>query len=217
MEGILEKLETMIINPSEHNHRDVYKILIGSVVPRPIAFVSTIGASGARNLAPFSFFNAVCSEPPTILFCTSFKKGADGLPVHKDTLRNVRETGEFVVNIVSEPMAEAMNLTSGEYPADVDEFVVSGLTAVHSDLVKPPRVKESLINMECKLQQIVTVSERPGGGAVVIGEVVLFHVNDEIISNFRIDPVLLKAIGRMGGNSYARTSDRFDMVRPVVG
>jgi len=201
----------MTVNPSEHDPRDVYKILIGAVVPRPIALVSSLSSDGIPNLAPFSFFNAICSNPPCLCFSTAFRAGTG---TAKDTLRNIRETGQFVVNIVSEGMAERMNLTAGEYPPEVDEFVVSGLTAVPSDLVKPARVAESLVQMECKLQQIVIVSDRPSGAALVIGEVVRFHVDDGIVENFRIDPDKLLAIGRMGGNTYSRTRDRFDIARP---
>lgn len=201
----------MTVNPSEHDPRDVYKILIGAVVPRPIALVSSLSSDGIPNLAPFSFFNAICSNPPCLCFSTAFRAGTG---TAKDTLRNIRETGQFVVNIVSEGMAERMNLTAGEYPPEVDEFVVSGLTAVPSDLVKPARVAESLVQMECKLQQIVVVSDRPSGAALVIGEVVRFHVDDGIVENFRIDPDKLLAIGRMGGNTYSRTRDRFDIARP---
>lgn len=201
----------MTVNPSEHDPRDVYKILIGAVVPRPIALVSSLSSDGIPNLAPFSFFNAICSNPPCLCFSTAFRAGSG---TAKDTLRNIRETGEFAVNIVSEGMAERMNLTAGEYPPEVDEFEVSGLTAVPSDLVKPARVAESLVQMECKLQQIVVVSDRPSGAALVIGEVVRFHVDDGIVENFRIDPDKLLAIGRMGGNTYSRTRDRFDIARP---
>jgi len=198
----------LIIDPASTSPVNCYKLLIGSVVPRPIAFVSTVSAEGARNLAPFSFFNAICGEPPVVCFSTSVR-----VP-RKDTLLNIQATGEFVVNIVSEEIAQQMNLCSGDYPHGVDEFDVSGLTPVPSDLVRPPRVRESHVNMECKLMQIVEVSTRPRGGSLIIGEVILFHVDPAIVDNFRIDPDQLRAIGRMGGNEYARTRDRFAMIRP---
>lgn len=200
----------MIVDPGSAPPRDVYKLLIGAVAPRPIAFVSTISPEGVHNLAPFSFFNGICAEPPMVAFSTVFREP------RKDTYRNVQATGEFVVNIVSEEIAEKMNLASGEYPHGVDEFAISGLTAVPSDLVRPPRVKESHVNMECRLARIVDVSERPLGGSLIIGEVVRFHVDDAIVDNFRIDPDKLRAVGRMGGNEYARTRDRFEMIRPKV-
>ena len=187
--------------------------MIGSIVPRPIAFVSTVSANGIRNLAPFSFFNGVCSNPPIILFSTVIRK--DGS--HKDTLNNVEATREFVVNIVSEEFAQKMNITSGEFPPDVDEFIESGLTPVPSDLVKPPRVKESKISMECSLAQLVTFGGGPGGGCTVFGRIVRFHIADELFNDFRIDPDKLGVIGRMGGPTYTRTRDRFEMIRPTIG
>lgn len=203
----------MIVDPRSATARDVYKLMIGAIVPRPIAFVSTISPEGIYNLAPFSFFTGISANPPAICFCPMVRAGDDP---RKDTLRNIEETGEFVVNVVSEEFAEKMNQTSGEYPFEVDEFALSGLTPLPSDLVKPPRVSESHINMECKLLEILRVSALPLGGSVVVGEVLLFHVDDGIIDDFRIDPEKLRAIGRMSGNSYTRTRDRFEMVRPVV-
>ena len=200
----------MTIIPAEHNHNDIYKLLIGSIVPRPIGFISTVDPQGHRNLAPFSFFSAVCSNPPVILFSPSIRKDSKV----KDTLRNVQTTKEFVANIVSEDIAEQMNACSAEFPPEVDEFTVSGLTPLPSDAVKPARVKESLVQMECKLINIITFGSGPGSGSTVFGEVVRFHVADEILSNFRIDAGKLRAIGRMGGPTYARTTDLFDMARP---
>jgi len=192
--------------------QDIYKLLIGLIVPRPIAFVSTANAAGARNLAPFSFFTCASADPPIIAFCPMVR-GAEGV---KDTLRNIRETREFVVNIVSEEIAARMNVTSGEYAPDADEFKISGLTSVESDLVKPPRVKQAKASMECRLFQIVDVSARTMGGSMVLGEVVRFHVEDSIVDHYRVDPERLNAIGRMGGTAYCRTRDRFDMERPKV-
>jgi flavin reductase (DIM6/NTAB) family NADH-FMN oxidoreductase RutF len=200
----------MTIDPATTPPRDLYKILIGSVVPRPIGFISTISVDGKLNLAPFSFFNAVSGDPPVVAFTASFREP------RKDSYVNIKATGEFVVNIVSEAIAEKMNLTSGEYPHGRDEFEISGLTPIASDLVKPPRVAESPVNMECKLRQIIDISERPHGGSLILGEVVRFHVDDAIVENYRIDPEKLRAIGRMGGNEYARTRDRFEMIRPKV-
>jgi flavin reductase (DIM6/NTAB) family NADH-FMN oxidoreductase RutF len=201
----------MIIDPASSPYLVSYKLLIGSIVPRPIGFISTISTEGGYNLAPFSFFNAICGDPPVVCFASGNR-----VPP-KDTLANVRATGEFVVNIVSEEIAEQMNACSGDYPAGVDEFAVSGLTAVASDLIRAPRVLESHVNMECKLMQIVEVSTRPRGGSLVIGEVVRFHIDDGIVDNFRIDPEKLRAVGRMGGDGYSRTRDRFEMRRPSVG
>jgi flavin reductase (DIM6/NTAB) family NADH-FMN oxidoreductase RutF len=200
-----------IIDPGEHDPSDIYKLMIGLIVPRPIAFVSSVDATGARNLAPFSYFTGCSTNPPVVCFCSAVRNGPRP---HKDTLTNVEKTGEFVVNIVSEEIAEQMNKTSAEVPPEVDEFVLSGLTPVPSDLVKPPRVGESKVQMECRLQQIVHVSEKPGGGILVLGEVLRFHILDSLLDGYKIDPDKLNAIGRMGGPTYVRTHDRFEMQRP---
>lgn len=220
MEGILEELDgkiasrnAVIIDPKKNEPANIYKLLIGAIVPRPIAFVSSLSADGVRNLAPFSFFTAVSANPPVICFSPMIR-GGDG--TRKDTLNNIEATGEFVVNIVSENFAQKMNACSADFPPEVDEFIESGLTPVASDLVKPPRVKESMITMECRLLQIVHVSPKPLGGSIVLGEILRFHVHDDLFDNFRIDPDKLSAIGRMGGPTYTRTRDRFTMERPVI-
>ena len=203
----------MIILPAEENVADVYKLMIGLIVPRPIAFVSTCAMDGVLNLAPFSYFTAVSANPPVVCFCPMIRS-SDGCP--KDTLKNIEATKEFVINIVSEEIAERMNACSFDYPPGVDEFRVSGLTPVASDNVQPPRVAEAKASMECRLHQIVHVSRKPLGGSVVLGEVVRFHVQDSLIEDFRIDPGQLRAIGRMGGPVYTRTTDRFEMPRPTA-
>jgi flavin reductase (DIM6/NTAB) family NADH-FMN oxidoreductase RutF len=203
----------LTVDPKAERYQDIYKLLIGSIVPRPIALVSTISTEGVHNLAPFSYFTAISSKPALVCFCPG-PRGADS--ARKDTLRNICTSREFVINVVSEEIAEKMNLTSGEYPPEVDEFALAGLTPIPSDVVKPPRVAESHVNMECKLYLTIEFSELPGGGNLVLGEVVRFHVDDRIVDNFKIDPDKLRAIGRMGGNSYTRTRDRFDMIRPKV-
>jgi flavin reductase (DIM6/NTAB) family NADH-FMN oxidoreductase RutF len=202
----------MEITPSQLPHQSLYKIMIGSVVPRPIGWVSTVNAEAQPNLAPFSFFNAVCSNPPTVLFCPSIR-GSDGS--EKDTLKNIRHNGEFVVNIVSEFLAEAMNLSSAELPPNEDEFTFAGVTPVASLVVKAPRVAESLVHYECKVTQIIDISQQPGGGSVVIGEVVHLHIADEImIGTDKIDVLKLKPVGRLAGASYCRVNDLFDLTRP---
>lgn len=218
MEGILDELDgagrggtKVIVNPAEHTPVNVYKLMVGLIVPRPIAFVSSLSGDGVRNLAPFSFFTAISANPPVICF-SPMVRSSDGQ--RKDTLRNIEATREFVVNVVSEDFAERMNACAPEFPPDVDEFVVSGLTPVVSDLVKPPRVGESRISMECRLLQAVHISDKPLGGSIVLGEVLRFHIADEIVQDYKIDPDLLRAIGRMGGPTYVRTTDRFDMMRP---
>jgi flavin reductase (DIM6/NTAB) family NADH-FMN oxidoreductase RutF len=203
----------MTIIPSEAGPANIYKLMIGAIVPRPIAFVSTISRAGVRNLAPFSFFTAASANPPVVCFAPMVR-GSDGQ--QKDTLRNVQETGEFVVNIVSEEFIEKMNICSAEFPPDVDEWEKSGLTPVASECVKPARVQESRFHMECKLVDVVSVSKQPLGGSLVLGEVLRFHVADELFDNYRIAPEKLRAVGRMGGPSYARTTDRFNLERPKL-
>lgn len=203
------------LNPSEQSPQDTYKLLVGAVVPRPIAFVSSLDAQGVRNLAPFSFFTVASANPPVVCFCPMVRGASKGgLQSTKDTLRNILATREFVLNIVSEEFAAKMNACSGDYPPEVDEFTVSGLTPLDSELVKPPRVAESHVQMECRLEQVVHVSTEPLGGSLVLGRVLRFHIRESLFDNFRIDPEKLHAIGRMAGSTYVRTTDRFDMERP---
>ena len=199
------------LDPAGIAPNDIYKLMIGMIVPRPIAFVSTVDAAGVRNLPPFSYFTACSSNPPVVCFTTSVR--AAPRP-YKDTLQNIKATGEFVVNIVSEDFAAQMNACSADVSPEVDEFELSGLTPVASDFVKPPRVAESKAQMECRLFQIVTVSDRPSGGILVLGEVLRFHVLESLLDGYKIDPEKLNAIGRMGGPTYTRTRDRFEMLRP---
>ena len=201
----------MIIDPQAVSASLAYQLLTTTVIPRPIGFISSLSPEGVANLAPFSFFNAVCGEPPMIMFAASNRQ-----PL-KDTLRNVHAMREFVVNIVSEEIVEQMNLTAADYAPHVSEFDVCGLTPVPSNLVRPPRVLESPVNLECRVHNIIEVSSKPMGGSVVIGEVIRFHVQDSIIDkDMFIDPDKLKPVARLGGPSYSRIRDRFDMIRPVV-
>ncbi|WP_446742138.1 flavin reductase family protein [Silvibacterium acidisoli] len=199
-------------DPSGMSGANVYKLMIGAIVPRPIAFVSSIDEHGVHNLAPFSYFTGCSSNPPVICFCATVR--VDPLPETKDTYRNILATKEFVVNIVSEEFAEQMNACAAQVSPDIDEFTLSGLTPVASEVVRPPRVAESHVQMECRLRQVVTVSEKPNGGYLILGDVVLIHVNDAVLDGDKIDPGKLKAIGRMGGPTYVRTGDRFDLARP---
>ena len=189
-----------------------YRVLTGVVVPRPIAFVSTVSTDGVVNLAPYSFFNAVAPDPPTIVFSSSRRAGSKA----KDTLTNVVETGEFVVNVVVDDIAEAMNQTAAEFPADANEFEIAGLTEAPSVKVKAPRVAESPVNMECRLKQVVDLgADGEHGHGLVIGEIVLLHIRDELIDGHRINHQLLKPTGRLAGSMYCHTADIFEMVRPV--
>lgn len=201
------------IDPAENVNQDNYKLLIGSIVPRPIAWVSTVSKEGLPNLAPFSFFTGVCSNPPTVLFCPMVR-GSDGKK--KDTLLNIEETGEFVVNVVSEDVVSAMNQTAGEYPRGVNEFEQAGVTPVPSEIIRPYRVLESPLSMECKLQQVVPVGEGGiGSGFVVLGTVVRFHVREDLYHNGRVDTGLLKPVARLAGAAYCPVREVFELQRPV--
>lgn len=202
----------MEIKPDSHSWKSAYKILIGSVLPRPIGWISTSNNQGQPNLAPFSFFNVVCANPPTVLFCPMVRSVDNQV---KDTLQNIRENGEFVVNIVSGELVEEMNKTSVEAPFGVNEFDYAGLTPALSSVVTPPRVAESPIHFECKLHQIIDISQEPGGGSIVIGTVVHMHIDEKmLIGDDKIDLAKLNPIGRLAGNSYVRVTDIFDLERP---
>lgn len=192
--------------------RENYQMLISCVVPRPIAFVTTLSASGVVNLAPFSFFNGIGGNPPAVMFspCNS----RTGKP--KDTVVNLRHLGEFVVNIVPHAIAEPMNNASFEFPPDVSELETCGFTAVPSVHVRPPRVAESPVHLECRLVDIVPVGSGPLAANVCIGEVLCFHVaNGYQSAQGTIDIEKLDAIGRLGGDLYSYTRERFSMPRPT--
>jgi flavin reductase (DIM6/NTAB) family NADH-FMN oxidoreductase RutF len=204
----------MTFDPARHQSRNIYKLMTGIIVPRPVALVSTLDATGNANLAPFSFFAGVGSAPPTVLFCPALRPDRAGSGQRKDTLRNVEETREFVINVVSETIAAQANITAAEVAPDVDEFKLSGLTPIPSEVVKPPRVAESPAQMECRLMQIIYTGNQPTSGVVVLGEVFRFHIREDLIDDFRVDPAGLDAVGRMAGNTWVRTRDRIDLIRP---
>jgi len=210
----------MNISTSDLSHSDLYGLILNAVAPRPIAWVSTLSASGQPNLAPFSFFNCVCVDPPLLAFAPGLrapKRSASADGEAKDTLRNIRETKEFVVNMVTFELAEAMNATSGEYDASVNEFELAHIDHAPSEIVKPPRVAKSPVSFECKLYQILDFSPSPRSSSLVIGEIVSIHVADAHWKLGKLDRDSLDPIGRMGGIQYTRTTQRFDMVRPKVG
>jgi flavin reductase (DIM6/NTAB) family NADH-FMN oxidoreductase RutF len=210
-----ETVSIRSFDPAQLTPQENYKLLAGSVLPRPIAFVSTINPDGVRNLAPYSFFTVASANPPVLCFSPSVREPKSGLARHKDTLENIRLTGEFVVNIVSEDFAAQMNQTATQVPPSVDEFELAGLTPLPSEVVRAPRVAESRVQMECRLLQIIEVSKLPLGGSLVLGEVVRFHVSDTVLGDaLHIDPDKLQAVGRMAGSDYIRTADRFALDRP---
>ena len=202
----------MEYNPDALNHDQLYRLLVGSVVPRPIAWVSMLNGEGQRNLAPFSFFNVACPQPPTRVFAPMVRI-TDG--AEKDTLRNIRTTGGFVINIVTEANVEAANISSGEYTAHIDEFALANVTAAPSVVVASPRVLERPVNFEYRLKQIVELGDETGGASLVIGSIVYIHVVDDVPSgDYKIDADKLHAVGRLAGFDYSRTRDRFAIVRP---
>lgn len=202
----------MDLDPESLAVRDRYLLLIGTIQPRPIAWVSTISPEGATNLAPFSFFTGIAANPMSVCFAPVNDRHGK----KKDTLLNCERTGQFVVNLANEDNAEKMNATSAAYPYGVSEFEKAGLTALPSVNVKPPRVKESPVAMECEVLQIVTLAEGPLGGNLVIGRVVRFHCDDALYNGGKIRHQDLKAIGRMEGAWYARTRDAFELPRPEL-
>ncbi|MDM5331462.1 flavin reductase family protein [Neobacillus sp. CF12] len=201
----------MEVSPDTLEWRDAYKLLIGSILPRPIAFVTTIDEKGIANAAPFSFFTAICADPMLICF-SPMRKGSDG--AKKDTLINIEKTNQFVINIVSEEMAQQMNDCAVEFAPDVDELVVTGLTKEPSLMVKVPRIKESLVHLECELYQVLDFGDKAGSGSLVIGKVLNIHVEDELFHNGRINTEKLQPIGRMAGNTYTNPLGKtFDIIR----
>jgi flavin reductase (DIM6/NTAB) family NADH-FMN oxidoreductase RutF len=204
----------MELSPAALAQPDRYKILIGAIVPRPIAFVSTISPTGRLNLAPFSFFNGVGSNPMTLLFCpVNNKDGSE-----KDSLRNCKPvaeggTGEFVVNVAIDEYAREVAAAAEPLPYGESEFDLVGLTPTPSRIVKPPRVLESPVSFECRTLQVIRTNPgQAAGGNVVIGEVVHVWVRDDLINErYHIDQGKLDAIGRMGGLEYTRTRDRFQL------
>jgi len=196
----------------------MYKLLIGSVVPRPIAWVSSVDADGVRNLAPFSYFMAITHDPPTVAF-SSGPRGADiggGVRGKKDTLHNVEVTCEFVVNVVDDALAAQMNVTSGDYPPEVDEFTQAGLAAAPSVKVRAPRVAAAPVSMECRLVRVIPVGNLPHH--LVMGEIVHLHVRDDVydVATGRIDMHRLRPVGRLAGHLYTHVHDIFEMKRPAA-
>ena len=190
---------------------EVYRLLTDVVTPRPIAWATTVDSEGRVNLAPFSFFNAFGANPPVVVFSPTLRR--DGSK--KDTLLNAEATGEFVLNAAVERLAAQMNLTSAELPHGENEADVAGLTLLPSVKVKPPRVAESPVQLECRVVQILPVGGKPLSANLIIGEVLLMHIADEVLAdNGRVDPAKLRTIARLGADWYSRTNDLFEMHRP---
>ena len=194
----------MILNPDELDTHSVYKLLSGAVVPRPIAWVSTRSRDGVLNLAPYSFFTVASREPPMLAISIGPRTGGEDYP--KDTLTNIRETQEFVINIVSLALANAMHETSINHAPEVDEFVRAGVSPAACELVKTPRVAEAKIAMECTVEHMLKL----GSDYMVIGRMHRYHVEDGLLSKGRIDLQALDPLGRLAGN-FTRIESTFDL------
>ena len=191
-------------DPKKLDIRSNYHLMISGIVPRPIAFVSSISKKNEINLAPYSFFNGFGANPPIVGFSPALS-GKTGKP--KDTLLNVQETKEFTISIANSDMVGQVSLSSCEYERSIDEFDKTGLTRQNSSIVKPPFVKESPFIMECKLHDIVYLGNKPASGNLILGEIVMFHISDKILDDSdRVDPALLDAISRMGGSWYSKSN-----------
>ncbi|MEE1899497.1 flavin reductase family protein [Flavobacterium rakeshii] len=201
----------MIIDPLNITQSEVYKILSGSVIPRPIGWVSTISENGVPNLAPFSFFNVVGEDPPHVMFSTV--RPGDS---NKDTLNNVLTTKQFVVNMATEDLAEAVNNSSASLPPDINEFDYAGVTQAPCSKVKAPRVLESPISFECELVHHYSLEDHKHGGAtIMIGRVVMFHIDESVLlDNYKINPETYRPIARLAGSNYAKLGEIFSIKRP---
>lgn len=204
----------MRLDPKEIQTAQLHGIMLGAIQPRPIAFASTVDMDGQVNLSPYSFFNVFSANPPVMIFSPARRVRNNTV---KHTLLNAKATREVVINVVNFDIVQQMSLSSTEYGDGVNEFVKSGLTEVASDLVKPPRVGESPVQFECKVKEIVELGQEGGAGNLIICEVVMVHVNDDILdADHKIDPFKIDTVARMGGNWYCRSKDAmFEVPKPL--
>lgn len=200
-----------IIYPENQSERDNYKLLIGSIIPRPTAFITSQSKEGVLNAAPFSYFNVVTSEPPMISISIQRKKSE-----YKDTSRNIIETGEFVVHISDEDYIEAINQTAANLPPEESELELTQLTTLASEKIKVPGVAEAKIRMECVLERLIELGGTPSSPTcdLIIGKVVCFHIADELYESGRIDAEKLKPVSRLAGNNYSKLGEIFAIARP---
>lgn len=200
----------MQFDPQEIDQSAIYKLLTGAVIPRPIGWISSISEDGIPNLAPFSFFNAVGEDPPHVMFSTVRPNNSN-----KDTLNNVLATKQFVVNMVTEDTVERMNMTSQAFLPEENEFELAGLTPIPSIKIKPPRVKESPITMECELVHHYTLENHKFGGAtIIIGKIVMFHIDENVLSdNYKINLETYKPVARLAGSNYSKLGEIFSIKR----
>ena len=185
---------------SQLDSRSIYFLMTSLVVPRPIAWVSTMSGAGKCNIAPYSHFSNCSANPPIIQFVSNGEK---------DTLRNIRETGEFVVNVVSDHLKQAMRITAANWPSEVDEFEIAGLARTESSRIAPPRVADARAAFECRLHQILPIGE----GNIVFGDILCFHVSSNILVNGRVDSSLLEPVGKLAGSNYSTVheTERLDL------
>lgn len=204
------------IDPKEIKTGVLHSYMLGSIAPRPIAFASTLDKEGNPNLAPFSFFNAFGSNPPTVVFSPA-RRVRDNTTKH--TLENIYETGEVVINVVNYAMVQQMSLASTEYPKGVNEFVKAGFTPIASELIKPFRVKESPVQMECKVVEVKEMGDQGGAANLIICEILLMHISDAVLTpDKKIDPNKIDLVARMGGDLYCRASGNalFEVAKPLT-
>lgn len=201
----------IVIDLEKQSAQDNYKLLIGSIIPRPIAFVTTLSEIGVLNAAPFSFFNIVTANPPMVSVSVQRKNG-----LQKDTARHAAARGEFVVHIADESYIDAVNQTAAPVPPEVSEVELAGLTPVPSDRIAVPGVAEAKVRMECVLEESIPLGGEDGDPAcdLLIGRVVRFHIDDSLYEQGRIDPDALLPVSRLAGDDYAKLGERFTLVRP---
>ncbi|MGB2708999.1 MAG: flavin reductase family protein [Pseudoalteromonas nigrifaciens] len=202
----------MFLDLTENTSQNVYSYLVGAISPRPIAWISTLNSEGIANIAPYSFFT-VASCKPAVLSVTQVNPSDK---TNKDTLSNLMATKECVVNIVSQELVEKMNQSCANYPSDISEFDAANIAQAPSLLVNAPSVAGSKVRFECKLREVISISNEPGGGKMMLLDVVGICINDSVMSNGYIDPKLLNAVGKMGGDYFSTTKDKFVLKRPQL-
>ncbi len=194
----------MLLDPADLDGRELYFLLTSCVVPRPIAWVTTCSTEGIVNAAPFSFFNGVSSDPPILSIAIGRRRGEK-----KDTLVNIEGTGEFVVNVVDASMGEKMVATAGDYPPDVSEVTELDLAVAPCEQVAPPRLADSPISMECRLERVIELGNGPT--SLILGEVIRFHIRDGLLVDGQVDRAGWQPLGRLAGRGYSNVTDAFDL------
>ncbi|MEM1259189.1 MAG: flavin reductase family protein [Bacteroidota bacterium] len=203
-----------IIDPSKISQQELHGLLLTAVAPRPICFASTVDKAGNANLSPFSYFNVFSSNPPILIFSPA-RSGRDN--THKHSYLNIKEVPEVVINIINHDIVEQMSLSSTAYDKGVNEFVKSGLTAVQSDMVKPPRVGEAPVSFECEVNETIELAQLPGAGNLIIAEVKRIHLNEDYLTEDKLDTKKLDLVGRMGGSWYVKANGDalFEIPKPI--